>query len=64
MSATWQGRGKRLLEENDIWLTQLGGAAVRAAHRADVRDTCASRSYFSLAQKKRKKSLNIMTLPL
>ena len=32
--------------------------------RSDVRDPCASNRHFLLAQKKRKKSLNIVTLPL
>ena len=42
----------------------LGSEAVRAADRADIRDTCASSSHFFARAKKCKKSLNIVTLPL
>ena len=48
----------------------VGGQAAQVARTtgqafsSDVRDTCASNRHFLLEQKKRKKSLNIVTLPL
>ena len=43
---------------------RLPGRADGRAFRSDVRDTCTSNRHFLLSQKKRKKSLNIVTLPL
>ena len=59
MAATGQKPRKTTLAR-----LSLGGEAVRAADRADVRNTCASNSHFLLTQKSAKKSLNIVTLPL
>ena len=65
MAATREGRGKRqLLEENDICSARLSGENVRAADRADIRDTCASSSLFWLAQKVQKITEYRDTAPL
>ena len=52
---------RRLL--NSAWAAKLFARLTELAC-SDVRDTCASSHHFLLTQKKRKKSLNIVTLPL
>ena len=55
-------RAKRRLLDS-AWAAKLLARLTELAW-SDVRDTCASGRHFLLAQKKRKKSLNIVTLPL